>query len=308
MATFQNRDVFEFCEKIYKQLEQEDKGYYAKKHDAIVFQRAAAQFNASKEEAERAYSSYSKLAANINMMKINRLPKAKRKEAMMRNLQDLMLNNKDLPYYKIEGEPSKPLPSAMDLIEEEYSEPLVKIAQSGWTIPRTIDVERLDELKICAVSQYDIDVFFEKFYSDDELETLIEVIADSISSVGQKKRFDECCTIFKQGLYSTCLTTLTTILEGTISSFGDDPKDVRIMKICDFHVKEEKGNGNKIKSLCWQSIYEYSKLLFEKSDFSQSEPSGTNRHWLVHGRTNKIGEKIDCLRIFNALATLSNLT
>lgn len=307
MATFQNRDVFEFCEQLYNQLHQQDNGYFPQKHDVIVFQKAALKFNTSEEAAEKAYSSYSKLAAKLEMIKINRLPKNKRQDVMMRKMQDIMLNNKDLPFYKVEGEPSTPIPLAMDVIEEEFSESIEKIAQSGWTIPLTIDIERLDELKTCASSQSDIDCFFDKFYSNEELENLFIAIRESISNAGQKKRFEECCAIFKQGFYSTCLTTLTTILEGSISSFGDDPSDVRVMRICDFHAGKERENGNKIKALCWKSIYEYIKLLFEKSDFSQLEPNETNRHWLVHGRTSQIGNKIDCIRIFNALAILSSL-
>ncbi len=36
------------------------------------------------------------------MMKINRLPEKKRKAALMRRMQDIVLNNKDLPFYKKE--------------------------------------------------------------------------------------------------------------------------------------------------------------------------------------------------------------
>lgn len=307
MATFRDKDVFEFCEKLYNQLRQQDGGYFPHKHDKIVFQTAAEQFSIDETSAKKIFDSYTKLAAKAEIMKINRLPKAKRKAALMRRMQDIMLDNKDLPFYKTEGEPSEQIPLEMDSIEEEFKETVSKIAQSGWTIPLTIDVERLDELQKCMVSQEEIDTFFEKFYSDEELSILFTDISNSIGNVGQKKRFDECCVIFRQGLYSTCLTTLTTILEGVISSFGDDPKDVRIMRICNFHVEEERANGNKIKSLCWQSMHEYSKLLFEKSDFSQIEPNDTNRHWLVHGRTSQVGEKTDCIRLFNALSTLSNI-
>ena len=261
----------------------------------------------SVDEVDRIYDSYTKLAAKAEMMKINRLPKAKRKAAMMRKLQDIVLHNKDLPFYKIEGEPSEPIIPATDIIEEEFKDSIAEIAQSGWTIPLTIDIERLDELRACSSNHTDIDAFFSTFYSDDELDDLYDTIYNSIDNLGQKKRFEECYIIFKQGLYSSCLTTLTTILEGAISTFGDDPKDVRIMRICNFHAEEERNNGNKIKSLCWQSMYEYTKLLFEKSDFSKAEPDEANRHWLVHGRTSQIGDKLDCIRLINALATLSNL-
>lgn len=307
MATFKDRDVFEFCENLYIELNNQDKGYYPHKHDTIVFQKAAQRFSISEDEAYRIYDSYTKLAAKVEMMKIKRLPKRKRKAAMMRKMQDIVLNNKDLPFYKIEGDPIEPIVPATDIIEEEFKDSIARIAKTGWTIPLTIDVERLDELKKCASNQEDIDNFFSAFYTDEELESLYEPIKNSISNLGQRKRFEECCIIFKQGLYSSCLTTLITILEGVISSFGDDPKDVRIKRICNFHANEERDKGNKLKSLCWQSIYEYANVLFDKSDFSQAEPNETNRHWLVHGRTSAIGERLDCIRIINALSTLSNL-
>ena len=105
--------------------------------------------------------------------------------------------------------------------------------------------------------------------------------------MGQKKRFEECYVIFKQGLYSSCLTILTTILEGFISTFGNAPKDVRIMKICNFHVEEERNRGNKVKSLCWQSMYEYTKLLFEKSD----ETPGVKGLGILPGEILRIPDK-----------------
>lgn len=307
MATFKDREIFEFCENLYIQLKKQDNGYYPHKHDKLVFQKASEYFGICEDEVLKIYDSYTKLAAKIELMKINRLPKAKRNAAMMRKMQDLVLNNKDLPFHQIEGKPSEPIIPATDIIEDEFKDTVSKIAQAGWTIPLTIDVERLEELKDCATSQEKIDKFFSEFYTDDELENLYHTIYNSISNVGQKKRFEECYIIFKQGLYSSCLTTLTTILEGFISTFGDNPKDVRIMRICNFHAVEERNNGNKIKSLCWQSMYEYTQILFEKSDFSQTEPDKTNRHWLVHGRTSLIGDKLNCIRVINALSTLSKL-
>ncbi len=307
MATFRDREVFEFCERTFEELKKEDNGYYPHKHDKVVFERASKHFGISIDEVDRIYDSYTKVAAQIEIMKIKRLPKKKRKEAMMRKMQDIILNNKDLPFYKIEGEPKEPIVPATDVIEEGYKELVSIIAHSGWTIPLTIDVQQLEELRKCCSDSGKIDEFFLGFYSDEQLDELYQIIYSSINNEGQKKRFEEAYSIFRQGMYSSCLTVLTTILEGVISSYGDDPKDVRVMRICNYHASEEKQNGNSLKSLCWYSIYEYTTLLFEKSDFSKAEPDEANRHWLVHGRTSQIGEKVDCIRVMNALSTISNL-
>lgn len=104
-----------------------------------------------------------------------------------------------------------------------------------------------------------------------------------------------------------CITTLISVLEGVISTFGDDPKDVRIMRICSFNAGEEMRNRKNIESLCWLSMYEFVKDLFPKSDFCQPEPDMINRHWIQHGRTSHTVESIDCLRVFNALSTMANI-
>ena len=174
MATFKDRDVFEFCEKLFEKLKKQDNGYFPHRHDKQVFDKAAEHFSISVDEVDRIYDSYTKLAAKAEMMKINRLPKAKRKAAMMRKLQDIVLHNKDLPFYKIEGEPSEPIIPATDIIEEEFKDSIAEIAQSGWTIPLTIDIERLDELRACSSNHTDIDAFFSTFYSDDELDDLYD--------------------------------------------------------------------------------------------------------------------------------------
>ena len=240
------------------------------------------------------------------MMRINRLPAKKRKAALMRKMQDIVLNNKDLPFYKKEGEPSSPILPTTVSLENDLKEPVINVAKAGWTIPLTIEVEQLVELINCHGAE-SIDLFFENFYTEERVNELQDIIENSIENPGQKKRWEECCNIFKQGMYSSCLTVLTTFLEGKISSFGDDPEDVRMMRICNFQMEEERKKGNNVKSLCWLSMYEYIRLLFEKSNFSKEEPNSTNRHWLVHGRTSQINNKLDCIRLINALSTLSNL-
>lgn len=307
MATLRDSDVFEFCENYFEELKKQDNGYFPHIHDSLVMNEAAIKFSISIDEVNEKYYSYTKLAAQIEMMRINRLPKNKRKQVMMRKAQDIMLNNKDLPFYKSEGGPSESILPATDIIEEEFTESISNIASAGWTIPLTIDLELLYELKNSSANQINIDEFFNSFYSEQDLDALYLIIYNAIDNIGQKKRFEECYSMFKQELYSTCVTILTTILEGMISTFGENPTDVRVMRICNFHMEEEKSNGNKIKGLCWQSIYVYTQLLFEKSDFSNSEPSESNRHWLVHGRTSKINNKLDCIRLINALSTLSKL-
>ena len=124
MATLRERDVFEYCENLFEKLKKEDGGYYPHKHDRLVFEKTAEHFSISDENVRKIYDSYTKLAAQMEMLKIRRLPKKKQQAAMMRKMQDIVLNNKDLPFYKKEGEPSSPILPATITIEEELKAPV----------------------------------------------------------------------------------------------------------------------------------------------------------------------------------------
>lgn len=69
MATFRDREVFEFCERTFEELKKEDNGYYPHKHDKVVFKRASKHFGISIDEVDRIYDSYTKVAAQIEIMK-----------------------------------------------------------------------------------------------------------------------------------------------------------------------------------------------------------------------------------------------
>jgi len=45
--------------------------------------------------------------------------------------------------------------------------------------------------------------------------------------------------------------------------------------------------------------------LFIKSDFTGAEPNKLNRHWIIHGRSTPAEAKIDSVKLFNLLGSLS---
>ena len=55
MATFKDRDVFEFCEKLFEKLKKQDNGYFPHRHDKQVFDKAAEHFSISVDEVDRIY-------------------------------------------------------------------------------------------------------------------------------------------------------------------------------------------------------------------------------------------------------------
>lgn len=305
MATIEQSKIVEACQKHFRDLEIQDDGYYPSKHDKKVFESVANEFDITEEEVLRIYDEYTKHAADVEIQKIKKLPPAIRKKVMVDKFSDILRNNRDLPYYKIEGVPQSELEDPLKFLNDEYKAIIEKIADLGWTIPLNIDLRRFDELKNSVNDESALNFFFESYYTEREFKYICRKICKNIQNQAQKNIFNECIVSYNNGLYSTCLTTLITVFEGFVSSFGDSPQDVRVMRICRFHADEAFNKKKYIKNLCWLSMYQYTSVLYEKSDFSQSEPTTTNRHWIQHGRTGKEGDKISCLKVFNALSTMA---
>lgn len=307
MATIEESRVFEYCEQLFMKLKEQDGGYYPSKHDELVISETAKKFSLSPLEVDRIYDEYTKQSADIEIKKINKLPLPLRKKVMLQYGADIIKENKDLPFYISEGAPSKPLPRHGDILYDDLSDLTEQIAKAGWTIPLSIDIKRFDELKSIANDKKKLDDFFIKYYNGKEFKLICRKISKAIESYncGRKNVFLECVDAYENHLYSACATTLVATLDGFISTFGDNPKNVKMMRICNFNAKKERDSKKDIKSLCWLSMYEYVKMVFAPSDFDKDEPETINRHWLEHGRTQKVNTQIDCLKLFNAFSTLT---
>lgn len=307
MATVEESAVFEYSQGVFRKLDERDGGYYPSRHDKPAFSQTAEHFSISEAEVDRIFNEYSKQAADIEMEKIKRMPPALRKRVIEQRARDIFQNNRDLPYYKLEGPPSKELTDALDILSDEYRALVETIAQSGWTLPLSIDIRRFEELKKLIGDDVAIESYFVDYYNGRQLRLMCRKINRVLQCTAQQDIFTECIAAFEKGMFTVSLTTLLTVLEGFISVFGDNPQDTRVMRVCKFHADDEMLKKNNIKSLCWLSMYEYTKILYQQSDFSQPEPSKINRHWIQHGRTGKSAERTDCLRVFNALSTLARI-
>lgn len=303
MATIQDSAIFEYCETEYEKLNAKDNGYYPSKHDNIVFQNAANHFSMKQSEIEKIYMDYTKLLADIEIKKIKKLPINEQKIAMSQKFRDVLCNNKDLPFYK--NEKFKELNSHLDVFETEFKEMIVKISSQGWTIPLDIDIRNFEYLKKCYDDIEKLNEFFENYYVKGKFNLMCRKIKKSFTNSSNITTFSECIEAFNLGSYNICITSLITLLEGLLSYFGDQKNDIRMMRICRFNSDEESKKGNTIKSLCWESMYAFIQVLYTKSDFTKEEPLEINRHWIEHGRTEKIYTKMDCIKVINALSTLT---
>lgn len=181
-----------------------------------------------------------------------------------------------------------------------------KLKDIGWTLPSELGVYAINVIGNTEEIA-DIETFFEEYFTQNDYsfaQKMIENILNTTISEGLKKVVRECWIAFQRKLYAICATSLLSVIEGVLSEFSDDKSDVRMMKVCQKHVDEFPQDGSSILKHVWISYNNFIRNLYQKSDFKQDEPDEVNRHWLLHGRSDFEIEKIDCLRLFNAVESL----
>lgn len=301
----ENGRVYEYIENLYDDLKKQDGGYYpSSKHDNYVFQKASEEFNISIEEVQKIYDGFGKLVAKRLELKLQRLPKKERQKRREEILTNIMKNNRDLPFHELEGPATEDIKSGLDTIDEEYSKISELIGINGWTIPMSMGLSKLDDLLDKEITIELLDSFFTGFYTGKNLKLMVKHVKNSSIKTTQKKLFNQCLESFSRKNYLICTTALITILEGLLSEFGDDKKDIRMIRICRFQMDQTKTDKKIINHLVWVSFYNFIKELYDKSAFDESEPDRINRHWILHGRTEKQVGEADCLRLFNAIYSL----
>lgn len=184
-------------------------------------------------------------------------------------------------------------------IESLYTDNIIKLASEGWTIPPFINWHKtLDELN---KDHERLIKHWISLYHKNESVLLNKIV----SNCPEKWRFllKECVDCYFDERYRICIPALISMFEGLLS-----------YKIFDFNVVnirytqplENNINGNNytgIDVILAISLKEFTKHIFKNSFFSNDEPVDINRHWIAHGRSSVNVNKIDVIKLFNAIAT-----
>ena len=181
-----------------------------------------------------------------------------------------------------------------------------KLVAEGWTLPAELPITAINALGNSSKLD-DVTVFMTGFYSYDDcrnMKNMITGIQQSKISSGLVKMITECWQAFQNRMYAICATSLLSVIEGVLSEFSDDKQDVRMMKVCQKHVDTFPQDGSTIMKHVWISYNQFIRKLYQKSDFTTSEPNSVNRHWLLHGRSGFEIEEVECMKMFNAVHSL----
>lgn len=154
----------------------------------------------------------------------------------------------------------------------------------------------------------DVENEIKHYYFDNSYEkmnNLIQRCKDSELLQDYASFFYEIMNSYNNEDYQLACLGLFAIIDGLLTDISNLNKTnykVRIKTITDKIDKRLPLNQLDRKLLCiYQSINSnevFNNSILGNADLNKKEPDNLNRHWLLHGRTNKKYTRYDCLKIF----------
>lgn len=150
----------------------------------------------------------------------------------------------------------------------------------------------------------DINKLAEEFLITDEL----IVSASKLSALDTNRVFQQSIQAFYKGAYDLAIIGLTAVLDKLLSEHSGEITKVNIKSRCTIIKKKIEDKGDDFldelegRDLLLYLTYPKAVELFgESSSFDNKEPDLLNRHWIMHGRSNRLYTKLDCVKVLNMI-------
>lgn len=190
-------------------------------------------------------------------------------------------------------------------------EPDVRLlGRAGWTLPMWMPLQAIPKLLSVVgrdspdLAQLDM-AFAARYTKDDgkELKKLISDLTTEESLQPWRTLVEEAFLCYSEGRYQVVVPSLFVVIEGLTIAVANAPFEkspVTPMR------RMAQDRQSAIRLLVCVSLEEFLDSTFASSSFARTEPSSLNRHWTIHGRSRRPATQIDCIKLFNALHTLSH--
>ena len=142
-----------------------------------------------------------------------------------------------------------------------------------------------------------------KFYGQ-----MKEHILSNMSSRSLKERMQECFNAYENNKYYVCACGLLPLLERVLVDSKTSLKYNWVQLENNLKTTfKSYFNHDVEKNMEEYTIRIIVRMLAQVVDFDKSEPEDFNRHWLLHGRAERIPNKADCLKLFNIIELIIDI-
>lgn len=181
----------------------------------------------------------------------------------------------------------------------DWYKAIEKLSKSQYMFTDDLDLDFAQKVN----ESDDVDLLIEKYYFNNDGNNIKKVIDHCNSKnilSAQSNLYIEIIEAYKLGHYHLAIVGLFALIDGVLSEISET--EITNFKKRIEIVRKKIYKRNPLKSLdrkllCISlSMGFFEKSVFSNSDFLKTEPAFVNRHWLLHGRTNRVYNKIDFLK------------
>lgn len=246
----------------------------------------------SKEDAIHILVFYIPLNGGYIMKEVP-LKEAQLKELIKKTHGSLML---------VKGITREEMAKALFDLDNEYNGRLFSSAKSEESIEEDLSpIETEKFLDRLIEIQYEL--FDSKHYNQ-----LKNNLKDKFSESSFYEHLNQCFLAYENDLYYSCVCGLLPFLERVLIENISDPKYEWKKLESEFKNKYKPYLKSDIENdLAEYNIRVVVDNLVKYIEFNKGEPNCLNRHWLLHGRANRMPTKADCLRLFNIIEVIVDI-
>lgn len=156
----------------------------------------------------------------------------------------------------------------------------------------------------------DINETLSMMYEKERYQTFYKIVEECLNNdlTDENKRIlTQSANAFRAGDTDLAAIGIAVVIDGALSQIpGTEPKitsiKMRAAKLSKKLEKDELLDSDEIVLLALLISYkETFKSIGANSDFAEKEPENINRHWLLHGRSNSLKTKLDCVKLVRFL-------
>ena len=122
-----------------------------------------------------------------------------------------------------------------------------------------------------------------------------------VQSTVYAELFAQIIAAYEASHFHLACIGMFSIVDGVLADFSENPKTNYKSRIEDIQKKIDDNlelNDLDKKTLCiMRTITSFEEYIFKSHPFSENEPDGLNRHWVIHGRTRRMYNRMDFLKI-----------
>lgn len=184
----------------------------------------------------------------------------------------------------------------------------VDLAAQGWALPMSLTPAETYEI-LEAGSPAAIDELFVRLYNADEqrhFKRLAEELLNRDVLALWRILLEQTVSAYRRREFAIIIPALLIVCEGILMRAEGNNTRVRPV-VCERAEAEQRESPESINAILWRNVSRFVDELFKHSDFSGMPPGRLNRHWILHGRDASSWSQADCLRLLQAVDTISVL-